>query len=138
MHRGAGDAPTDMDVCLGCGPERLRVAGVIATETRAPVQAEVTMADLADAFRKTLQPFGLDKFVLSNEPDRKITLDNGRVLAEFRTMPLVVWYPQKLNEMAAAGLDVVVYRKKIGKSPPVLMYYVRSVQEISGGNYGNQ
>ena len=25
MHRGGGDAPTDMDVCLGCGPERLRV-----------------------------------------------------------------------------------------------------------------
>ena len=97
---------------------------------------EAALSKQAQAFRKTLQPFGLDKFVLSNEPDRTMTLDNGRVLAEFRTMPLVVWYPQKLNEMAAAGLDVVVYRKKIGKSPPVLMYYVRSVQEI-GGNYGN-
>lgn len=91
----------------------------------------------AQEFRERLRPFGLDKFLLSDTPERILTFENGRVLAEFRTMPLVVWYPQKLNEMAAASLDVVVYRKKIGKSPPVLMYYVRSVQEI-GGNYGNQ
>ena len=111
---------------------------MIATETRAPVQAEVTMADLADAFRKTLQPFGLDKFVLSNKPDRTMTLENGRVLAEFRTMLLPVWYREKLYGLAAAGLDVVTVTRKYKTRPPQLMYYVRSVQEISGGNYGNQ
>ena len=91
----------------------------------------------ADAFRESLRPFGLDKFVLSDVPERTLTLDNGRVMAEFRTMMFPVWYPEKLNEMTAAGLDVVVITKKYKKHPPQLMYYVRSVQEI-GENYGNQ
>lgn len=91
----------------------------------------------ADTFRKALQPFGLDRFV-SDAPDRTLTMKDGRVLAEFRTMLLPVWYPQKLNELAAAGFEVVTVTKKYKKHPPQLMYYVRSVQEILGGNYGNQ
>lgn len=91
----------------------------------------------ADAFRESLRPFGLDKFMLTNEPDRVMEMKDGRVLAEFRTMMFPVWYPEKLNEMTAAGLDIVVITKKYKKHPPQLMYYVRSVQEI-GGNYGNQ
>ena len=96
-----------------------------------------SVAVLADAFRKALQPFGLDKFVLSDEPARTLTLDNGRILAEFRTMLLPVWYPEELNKLAAAGFDVATVRKQYRTHPPQLMYYVRSVQEI-GGNYGNQ
>ena len=88
------------------------------------------LLEQANVFREELRPFGLDKFVLSDEPDRVLNVTNGRILVEFRTMPLVVWYPQKLNEMAAAGLDVVVYKRKSTKHPPVLMYYVRSVREI--------
>lgn len=98
---------------------------------------EAALVKQARAFRDALRPFGLDPFMLSDAPARTLTLNNGRVLAEFRTMPLVVWYPQKLNEMAAAGLDVVVYKKNSAKHPPVVMYYVRWVQEI-GGNDGNQ
>lgn len=93
---------------------------------------------LADAFRESLRPFGLDKFVIGNEPDRIMEMKDGRVLAEFRTMIFPVWYPQKLNELAAAGFEVVTVTKKYKKHPPQLMYYVRSVQEILGGNYGNQ
>ena len=115
-----------MACCLGLCPEPVRVAGVTTTEAR------------AQEFRESLRPFGLDEFMISNEPARTHTLDNGRVLAEFRTMPLVVWYPQKLNEMSAAGLDIVVYKKKSNKHPPVLMYYVRYVVEIEGGNYGHK
>ena len=92
---------------------------------------------LADAFRESLRPFGLDKFMIGNEPDRIMEMKDGRVLAEFRTMMLPIWYPQKLNELAAAGFEVVTVTKKYKKHPSQLMYYVRSVQEI-GGNYGNQ
>jgi hypothetical protein len=91
----------------------------------------------ADAFRESLRPFGLDKFMLTNEPDRVMEMKDGRVLAEFRTMLLPVWYPKKLNELAAAGFEVVTVTKRYKTHPPQLMYYVRSVQEI-GGNYGNQ
>lgn len=91
----------------------------------------------AEVFRKRLQPFGLDEFMISNEPERTMTLDNGRVLAEFRTMLLPIWYPEKLNELAAAGFEVVTVTRQYKKHPPQLMYYVRSVCEI-GGNYGNQ
>ena len=100
------------------------MAGVITTATR------------AREFRESLRPFGLDQFV-SDMPERILTLDNGRVLAEFRTMMLPIWYPEKLNELAAAGFEVVTVTKQYKKHPPQLMYYVRSVQEI-GGNYGNQ
>lgn len=99
---------------------------------------EAALAKQAQAFREALRPFGLDRFVLSDAPDRILTLTDGRVLAEFRTMMFPVWYPQKLNEMAAAGLDVVTFTREHKKHPPLLMYYVRSVQEILGGNYGNQ
>ena len=99
--------------------------------------AERTEADLAAAFRKALQPFGLDQFILSDVPEKTLTMKDGRVLAEFRTMLLPVWYPKKLYELAAAGFEVVTVTKKYKKHPPQLMYYVRSVQEI-GGNYGNQ
>ena len=114
-----------MAVCMGLCKEQLRVAGVITTVTR------------AQEFRESLRPFGLDKFVLSDVPERTLTLDNGRVLAEFRTMMLPIWYPEKLNELAAAGFEVVTVTKRYKTHPPQLMYYVRSVQEI-GGNYGNQ
>ena len=103
-----------------------------------PSLAERTEAAIADAFRKALQPFGLDKFMISDASERILHLENGRVLAEFRTMMLPVWYPKKLNELAAVGFDVVTVTKKYKKHPPQLMYYVRSVQEVSGGNYGNQ
>ena len=92
----------------------------------------------ADAFRESLRPFGLDKFMLTNEPDRVMEMKDGRVLAEFRTMLLPVWYPKKLNELAAAGFDVVTFTKRYKAHPPQLMYYVRQVCEIKGGNYGNQ
>lgn len=92
----------------------------------------------AEAFRKRLQPFGLAEFMISNEPARTMTLDNGRVLAEFRTMLLPVWYQERLNELAAAGFEVVTVTRQYKKHPPQLMYYVRSVQEVLGGNYGNQ
>ena len=97
----------------------------------------ITTATRAQEFRERLRPFGLDKFMISNEPASTLTLDNGRVLAEFRTMMLPIWYPEKLNELAAAGFEVVTVTKQYKKHPPQLMYYVRSVQEI-GGNYGNQ
>ena len=92
----------------------------------------------AEAFRERLRPFGLDKTMIGNEPDRIMEMKDGRVLVEFRTMLLPVWYPQKLNELAAAGFEIVTVTKKYKKHPPQLMYYVRSVQEILGGNYGNQ
>ena len=92
----------------------------------------------ANAFRKALQPFGLDRFMLSNVPARTLTMKDGRVLVEFQTMKLPIWYPQKLNELAAAGFDVVTFTKRYKTHPPQLMYYVRWVQEIKGGSYGNQ
>ena len=91
----------------------------------------------AEAFRKRLQPFGLAEFMISNEPARTLTLENGRVLAEFRTMMLPIWYPEMLKELKAAGFEVVTVSRQYKKHPPQEMYYVRSVQEI-GGNYGNQ
>ena len=99
---------------------------------------EAALAKQAQAFREALRPFGLDRFVLSNVPERILTFPDGRVLAEFRTMMFPVWQPQKLNEMAAAGFDVVTFTRQYKTRPPQLMYYVRSVQEILGGNYGNQ
>lgn len=98
---------------------------------------KATLAKLAQAFREALRPFGLDQFMLSDAPVGILSLENGRVLAEFRTMLLPVWYQEKLNELAAAGFDVVTVTRQYKKHPPQLMYYVRSVQEI-GGNYGNQ
>lgn len=98
---------------------------------------EAALAKQAQAFRESLRPFELDRFV-SDVPDRILTLADGRILAEFRTMMFPVWYPEKLNEMAAAGLDVVTFTRQYKTRPPQLMYYVRSVQEILGGNYGNQ
>ena len=92
----------------------------------------------AEAFRKALQPFGLDEFVISNEPARTMTLDNGRVLGEFRTMLLPIWYPEKLIQLKAAGFEVVTVTKRYKTRPSQEMYYVRSVQEILGGNHGNQ
>lgn len=97
---------------------------------------EAALAKQAQAFREALRPFELDRFV-SDVPDRILTLADGRILAEFRTMMFPVWYPEKLNELAAAGLDVVTFTRQYKTRPPQLMYYVRSVQEI-GGNYGNQ
>lgn len=142
MHRGGGDAPADVDVCLGRGPERLWVAGMT---TRVWTSAEgvrieldeAALAEKAQTFRKALQPFGLDRFV-SDMPERILDLPDGRALAEFRTMMLPVWYPEKLNELAAAGFEAVTVIRQCKTRPPQLMYYVRSVQEISGGNYGNQ
>ena len=99
---------------------------------------EAALAKQAQAFREALRPFGLDQFMLSDAPVGILSLENGRVLAEFRTMLLPVWYPEKLNELAAAGFEVVTVTRKYKKHPPQLMYYVRSVQEILGGNYGNQ
>ena len=98
---------------------------------------EAAVAEKAQVFRESLRPFGLDEFMIGNEPDRIMEMKDGRVLGEFRTMLLPVWYPQQLNELAAAGFEVVTVTKKYKKHPPQLMYYVRSVQEI-GGNYGNQ
>lgn len=98
---------------------------------------EATVTKQVQAFREALRPFGLDRFMISDGPDRILTLADGRVLAEYRTMPMVVWYPEKLNELAAAGFDVVTYTKRYKSRPPDRMYYVRSVVEI-GGNYGNQ
>lgn len=60
------------------------------------------------------------------------------MLAEFRTMLLPIWNAKELNELAAAGFEIVTVTRKYSKRPPQLMYYVRSVQEILGGNYGNQ
>ena len=76
----------------------------------------------AEAFRESLRPFGLDKFMIGNEPDRIMEMKDGRVLAEFRTMMLPVWYPQELNELAAAGFEVVTFTKHYKKHPPQLMY----------------
>lgn len=101
---------------------------------------EAALAKVAQEFRESLRPFGLnlDKVMLTDTPERIFTMPDGRVLAEFRTMLLPVWYPQKLNELAAAGFEVVTVTRKYKKHPPQLMYYVRSVQEVLGGNYGNQ
>ena len=99
---------------------------------------EEALAKQAQAFREALRPFSLDRFVLSNVPERILTFPDGRVLAEFRTMMFPVWQSQKLNELAAAGFDVVTFTRQYKTRPPQLMYYVRSVQEILGGNYGNQ
>ena len=99
---------------------------------------EAAVAKQAQAFREELRPLGLDKFMLSDVPKRILTLPDGRVLAEFRTMMLPIWYPEKLNELAAAGFEVVTVTKQSVKYPPQPMYYVRSVREILGGNYGNQ
>lgn len=99
---------------------------------------EAAVAEKAQAFRESLRPFGLDNFMLSDTPARILTLADGRILAEFRTMLLPIWYPEKLMQLKAAGFEVVTVTRKYKKHPPQLMYYVRSVQEILGGNYGNQ
>lgn len=132
-----------MAVGLGLCQEPVRVAGmttkVWTTDEGVRIELEeAAITKQAQAFRETLQPFGLDRYVLSDAPERILTFPDGRILAEFQTMLLPVWYPQKLNEMAAAGLDVVTITKQYKKHPPQPMYYVRSVQEILGGNYGNQ
>lgn len=108
------------------------------TTTATGAKAEAELSKRAQEFREALRPFGLDKIMLSNAPERILSLPDGRVLAEFRTMMLPIWYPKKLNEMAAAGLDIVTFTRQYKTRPPQLMYYVRSVQEILGGNYGNQ
>lgn len=99
---------------------------------------EAALTKQAQAFREELRPFGLDEFMLSDVPKRILTLPGGRVLAEFRTMMLPIWYPEKLKELKAAGFEVVTVTKQSVKYPPQLMYYVRSVREVLGGNYGNQ
>lgn len=92
----------------------------------------------AQAFREALRPFGLDEFVLSDMPARVLNLPDGRILAEFRSMPLPVWYPETLKQLEAYGLEVVTFLKKYSKHAPCPMYYVRSVQEIWRENHGNQ
>ena len=109
-----------------------------AAKIQPPLAEEKPKENYAEAFRKSLEPFGLDKFMISDAPDRILTLENGRVLAEFRTMPLPIWYPEKLNELAAAGFDVVTYKKRYQTRAPQMMYYVRLVQEIRRENHGNQ
>lgn len=99
---------------------------------------KTAVAEKARAFRESLRPFGLDKFVLSDAPERILTLPDGRILAEFRTMLLPLWYPEKVKEFEAAGFDVVTVRKQYKMRPPQMMYYVRSAQEIWRENYGNQ
>lgn len=89
------------------------------------------------AFREALRPFGLDKFVLSDTPVRVLNLPDGRILAEFRSMPLPAWYPEKLRQLEAAGFEVVTFLKKYRKHAPCPMYYVRSVQEIWRENHGH-
>ena len=88
------------------------------------------LAEQARAFREELRPFGLDKFVLSDEPSRVLNASNGRVLAEYRTMLLPVWQQEKLNALAAAGFNVEVVTRRYESRPPQVMYYVRSVREI--------
>lgn len=105
---------------------------------RGQLIVDSSSAAVAETFRKALQPFGLDKFLLSDVPVGTLTLDNGRVLAEFRTMMLPVWYPEKVMQLRMAGLDVVTTTRQYKSRPPQEMYYVRSVVEIKGGNYGNQ
>ena len=100
-----------------------------------PVTAGATQVR---AFREALLPFGLDRFVLRDEPKRILHLPDGRILAEFRTMPLPVWYPETLKQLEAAGFEVVTFLKKYSKHAPCPMYYVRSVQEIWRENHGNQ
>ena len=92
----------------------------------------------ARAFREALQPYGLDQFVLSDMPKSVLDLPDGRILAEFRSMPLPAWYSEKLRQLEAAGFEVVTFLKKYSKHAPCPMYYVRSVQEIWRGNHGNQ
>lgn len=99
---------------------------------------EAAVAEHARAFRERLRAFGLDRYMIGDAPEKVFTLPDGRVVAEFRTMMLPVWYPEKLKELTAAGLDVATVTKKYNKHPSQLMYYVRSVQEVLGGNYGNQ
>ena len=123
---------------LGLCQEWLCVAGMTAKIQAVPdiTREEAAIAKQAWEFQKALHPFGLDKFT-SDIPYRVINLANGRILVEFRTMLFPVWYQEKLNELAAAGLDIVTVTRQYKTRPPQLMYYVRSVQEI-GGNYGNQ
>ena len=91
------------------------------------------IGDQVQAFREALRPFGLDRFMASDAPDRIITMADGRMLAEYSTMWLPIWYPDKLKELKTAGLDVVTMTRKYKSHPPQLMYCVRSVQEILGG-----
>ena len=84
----------------------------------------------AREFREALCPFGLDKFVLRDEPKRILHLPDGRMLAEFRTMPLPLWQPEKLRALEESGFEVIVFIKKYNKHAPQQMYYVRTVQEI--------
>ena len=102
------------------------------------MDAERAAQAQARAFREALQPYGLDQFVLSDMPKSVLNLPDGRILAEFRSMPLPVWYPEKLRQLEAAGFEVVTFLKKYSKHEPCPMYYVRSVQEIWRENHGNQ
>lgn len=127
-----------MAVRLGLCQERLCVAGMTAKILAVPdiTREEAAIAKQAWEFQKALHPFGLDKFT-SDIPYRVINLANGRILAEFRTMLLPVWYPEKIAELEKAGFEIVTVMKKYNSHPPLKMYYVRSVREI-GGNNGNQ
>lgn len=114
--------------------EKLRV---VAEDVEIELQ-EAAVKEQAQAFRERLQPFGLDKFMLSDTPERIVVMPDKRVLAEFKTMWLSVWYPETMKRLKAAGLQVVTKVRRYNKAPPQVMYHVRAVQEILGGNYGNQ
>ena len=58
------------------------------------------IGDQVQAFREALRPFGLDRFMASDAPDRIITMADGRMLAEYSTMWLPIWYPEKLKDAA--------------------------------------
>ena len=94
---------------------------------------EAAVKEQARLFRESLRPFGLDKFMLTDAPERIIVMPDKRVLAEFRTMWLPAWYPETLKQLAAAGFQVVTEIRRYNKAPPQMMYHVRSVQEILGG-----
>lgn len=102
------------------------------------IGVETRVAAQARAFREALRPFRLDQFVLSDAPQRFLGMPDGRVLAEFRSMSLPVWDPEKLRQLEAAGFEIVTFLKKYSKHAPCPMYYVRSVREIWRENHGNQ
>ena len=114
--------------------EKLRV---VAEDVEIELQ-EAAVKEQAKAFRERLRPFGLDKFMPSDTLERIIVMPDKRVLAEFKTMWFPVWYPEKLKQLKADGFQVVTEIKRYNKAPPQVMYHVRAVQEILGGNYGNQ
>lgn len=120
---------------------------MVSAKVRDPAEEKATLKHTdavtdcvaqARAFREALRPFGLDQFFLRDEPKRILHLPDGRMLAEFQTMPLPMWYPEKLKQLEAAGFEVVTFMKKYSKHAPCPMYYVRSVQEIWRENHGNQ